>query len=147
MRERFEGDARVVLDYLSDRESLMQRNQKLKNPEEVLRMLYALSGDTRYLENIKFMEEGEEKSMCDLLDAAEMQGEQRGMQRGLQRGLQRGMQKGEHKGTQMEMRKGIQVLIKTCKAFDASFEETVSKLKGNYALKEEEVQKNMKRYW
>ena len=43
VRKRFEGDVRVVLDYLSDRESLIRRNQKLKNPEEVMRMLYALS--------------------------------------------------------------------------------------------------------
>ena len=123
VRERFEGDARVVLDYLSDRESLKLRNQKLRNPEEVLRMLYALSGDSRYLENIQFMEEGEGKSMCDLLDEAEM------------------------KGKQKEMQNGILVLIKTCKDFGASFEETVSKLKENYSLKEEEAQKNMKLYW
>ena len=57
VRKRFEGDVRVVLDYLSDRESLIRRNQKLKNPEEVMRMLYALSEDERYLENIEFMEE------------------------------------------------------------------------------------------
>ncbi|MGN0167302.1 MAG: Rpn family recombination-promoting nuclease/putative transposase, partial [Acetatifactor sp.] len=79
VRERFEGDVRIVLDYLSDRESLIQRKQKLKNPEEVMRMLYALSGDIRYLENITFMEEGEGKSMCDLLDEAENRGIQKGI--------------------------------------------------------------------
>ena len=45
-------------------------------------MLYALSGDKRYLENIQFMEDGEEKSMCDLLDEAEMRGIQKGIQQG-----------------------------------------------------------------
>lgn len=50
VRNLFEGDVRVVLDYLSDRESLIQCRQKLRNPEEVMRMLHALSGDTRYLE-------------------------------------------------------------------------------------------------
>lgn len=76
VRELFEGDVRIVLDYLSDRKSLIQRKQKLRNPGEVLRMLYALSGDERYLENITFMEEGEGKSMCDLLDEAENRGKQ-----------------------------------------------------------------------
>ena len=82
-------------------------------------MLYALSGDKRYLENIQFMEEGEGKSMCDLLDEAEMKG----------------------------IQKGIQVLITTCKDFGISFEETVAKLKEKYSLKEEEAQRDMKLYW
>ena len=143
VRERFEGDVRVVLDYLSDRESLKTRNQKLRNPEEVLRMLYALSGDKRYLENIQFMEDGEEKSMCDLLDEAEMRGIQKGIQQGIQKGMQQGMQKGIRK----EMQNGIQVLITTCKDFGISFEETVTKLKEKYSLKEEEAQRDMKLYW
>ena len=86
-------------------------------------MLYALSGDKRYLENIQVMGEGEGKSMCDLLDEAEMQGMQKGMQ------------------------KGIQVLITTCKDFGISFEDTVTKLKEKYSLKEEEAQRDMKLYW
>ena len=139
VRERFEGDVRVVLDYLSDRESLKTRNQKLRNPEEVLRMLYALSGDKRYLENIQFMEDRKGISMCDLLDEAEMKGMQKGMQKGIQRGIQRGIRK--------EMQNGIQVLITTCKDFGISFEETAAKLKEKYSLKEEEAQRDMKLYW
>ncbi len=56
VRERFAGDIRVVLDYLSDSESMIRRNQKLRHPEEVMRMFYALSGDVRYLDGIGFME-------------------------------------------------------------------------------------------
>ena len=52
-RELFEGDVRVVLDYLCDRESMVSRKQKLKNPAEVMRMLHALSGDTRYLDGFE----------------------------------------------------------------------------------------------
>ena len=83
--ERFQGDVRIVLDYLSDRESLINRKQKMKNPEEVMRMLYALSKDTRYLESIEFMGEGEEK-VCVIcwmrlktggLRREELKGEQR----------------------------------------------------------------------
>lgn len=64
VRDLFEGDTRVVLDYLSDRESLVRRRQKLRNPEEVMRMLHALSGDARYLENITFVKEGG-GAVCD----------------------------------------------------------------------------------
>ena len=124
VRERFEGDVRVVLDYLSDRESMVRRNQKLRNPEEVMRMLHALTGDIRYLENIEFMEENGGRNMCDLLDAAE--------NRGLQKGLQKGL---------------IQGLITTCKELGISFDETAVKLKEKYSMKDTEVQKNMKLYW
>ena len=50
VREKFAGDLRVILDYLSDRDSMLRRNQKLRNPREVVRMLHALTGDIRYLE-------------------------------------------------------------------------------------------------
>lgn len=48
IREKFHGDMRVVLDYLADPESLLRSSQPLRHPEEVLRMLHALSGDKRY---------------------------------------------------------------------------------------------------
>lgn len=124
IRERFQGDVRVVLDYLSDRESLIERKQKIRNPEEVMRMLYALSKDTRYLENIPFMEEGEEKSMCDLLDEAE------------NRGIARGRVEGEEQG-----------IVKTCKAFGIGFEESVRKLRELLGLGEEEAVKRVRLYW
>lgn len=96
------------------------------------RMLYALSGDARYLESIMFMEEGEGKSMCDLLDEAENKGIQKGIQKGMQKGLQVGL---------------IQGLISTCRELGVSFEETAAKLKEKYSLEDAEVQKDMKLYW
>ena len=69
--------------------------------------------------------------MCDLLDEAEM--------KGIQKGIQKGIRK--------EMQNGIQVLITTCKDFGISFEETATKLKEKYSLKEEEAQRDMKLYW
>lgn len=127
VRERFEGDVRVVLDYLSDRDSLAARRQKLRNPEEVMRMLYALSEDIRYLESISFMVEEGGRDMCDLLDAMENKGIQKGLQEGL--------------------RKGVQVLITTCKELGVTFEEAAAKLKEKYSLEDAEVQRNMKLYW
>lgn len=135
VRERFQGDMRVILDYLSDRESLLRRRQKLKNPEEVMLMLYALSKDDRYLESIEFMGEGEEKSMCDLLDEAENRGIARGRAEGIERGKEQGL------------RRGIQVLITTCHEVGLSVEVTMQKLKEKYGLDEAEARKNMQLYW
>lgn len=132
VRERFDGDVRVVLDYLSDRESLLQRKQKLRNPGEVTRMLYALSGDRRYLENITFMETGGDKTMCDLLDAAENKGIRKGRKEGRKEGLRKGLMQG---------------MISTCRELGVGFEETAARLKAKYSLEDAEVQKNMELYW
>ncbi|MCM1304881.1 MAG: Rpn family recombination-promoting nuclease/putative transposase [Lachnospiraceae bacterium] len=127
VRERFEGDIRVVLDYLSDNESLVRRRQKLRNPEEVMRMLYALSGDERYLDGIKMMEEEGERSVCELLDSM--------VNKGIQQGLQQGRQQ------------GVKVLIATYKEFGATYEATAAGVKEKYDLEDAEVQKDMKMYW
>ena len=126
----FQGDIRIVLDYLTDRESLLKRNQVLKHPEETLRMLYALTEDDRYLENIKLVKGGETK-VCDLLDEAENRGIQKGIQKGIQQSLQ----------------SGIRILITTCKELGIDYDRTASKLKEKYALPEEEARKDMKLYW
>ena len=52
LRELFQDDLRIILDYLCDRESLLKRNQTMKHPEEVIRMLHALTGDDQYLNSI-----------------------------------------------------------------------------------------------
>lgn len=123
-RELFEGDVRVVLDYLSDRESMILRRQKLRNPVEVMKMLHALSGDTRYLESITFMKEnGGEKSVCDLLDYMVNQGMQQGLQ------------------------EGVRVLITTYKEFGVTYEAAAAGVKQKYDLDDAEVQRNMKLYW
>ncbi|MCM1542231.1 MAG: Rpn family recombination-promoting nuclease/putative transposase [Blautia sp.] len=123
VRERFEGDVRVVLDYLSDNESLIRRNQKLRNPEEVMRMLHALSGDERYLDNIKFVEEEGGRRVCPLLDSM--------VNKGLQQGIQQ----------------GIQTLIATYKEFGVTYEAAAAGVKEKYGLEDAEVQRDMAMYW
>lgn len=65
VRGLFEVDMRVILDHLSDRERLIRCRQELRNPEEVMRMLHALSGDARYLEHILIMKEKGGSAVCD----------------------------------------------------------------------------------
>lgn len=90
-------------------------------------MLHALSGDTRYLEGITFMEEGGEKSVCDLFDYMVNQGVQQGLQEGKQ--------------------EGVRVLIMTYKEFGVTYEAAAAGVKEKYSLDDAEVQKNMKLYW
>ena len=92
-----------------------------------MRMLYALSEDERYLENIEFMEEREGTGMCDLLDEAENRGRKQGIEQGLEQ--------------------GVRALIATCKELGVSFEETAGKLKKRFGLEEAEIERDMKLYW
>ena len=59
-----------------------------------MRMLYALSEDERYLENIEFMEEREGTGMCDLLDEAENRGRKQGIEQGREQGIEQGREQG-----------------------------------------------------
>ena len=122
VRERFEGDVRVVLDYLSDRESLFRRRQRLRNPEEVMRMLHALSGDERYLDGMAFIKEGG-RNVCELLEAMLNQGRQQGLQ------------------------EGIQILIATYRELGITYEAAAAGVKEKYDLDEAEVERDMKLYW
>lgn len=139
VRERFEGDVRVVLDYLSDHGSMTHRRQKLRNPEEVMRMLHALSGDVRYLERIEFMKEEGGRNMCELLESM--------LNQGLQEGLQEGIQQGLHEGKQQGVRQGIQILITTYKELGIAYEAAAAGVKEKYALDDAEVQRDMELYW
>ena len=147
VRGLFEGDVRVVLDYLSDRESLIRRRQELRNPEEVMRMLHALSGDTRYLKYISIMKEKGGSAVCDLLDEMVNKGIEIGKKRGIEEGLQKGLQEGLQKGLQKGLQDGLKALISTCRGFGFSFEETAERVKENFCLGDEETGNSMKLYW
>ena len=108
---------------LTNPEGSLWKEQELRNPGEVTRMLFALSGDRRYLEYVPFMETGGGKRMCEALDKAE----------------RTGIEKGIHQG--------IQVLVSTCHELGLSFEDTASKVKEKFSLGDAEVQRDMKLYW
>lgn len=139
VRNLFEGDVRVVLDYLSDRESLIRRRQELRNPEAVMRMLHALSGDIRYLENTITMKEKGGLTVCDLLDEMVNKGIEMGKQEGIEEGIQKGIRKG--------IQEGLKALISTCRELGISFEETTIKVKEKFYLGDEEAKNTMKLYW
>ena len=70
VRERFQSDMRIIVDYLAEGKEYVPSKQKIKHPEAPLLMLAALTGDVRYEEIIPNMQEEQDRkggiSMCEL---------------------------------------------------------------------------------
>ena len=130
VREKFQGDLRIILDYLCDRESLLKRNQTMKHPEEVIRMLHALTGDDQYLNSIPLFTSPAKKgesTMCDLINSYYNEGHNSGLIEG--------------------RNQGIQALILACKDFGCNFENTLTRIKDSFSLSDDEALEDMKLYW
>ena len=124
----------LILDYLCDHESLLKRNQTMKHPEEVIRMLHALTGDDQYLNSIPLFTSPAKKgesTMCDLINSYYTTGVTEGHNTGLIEGRNQ----------------GIQALILACKDFGYSFENTLARIKDSFSLSDNEALEDMKLYW
>ena len=138
VREKFQGDLRIILDYLCDRESLLKRNQTMKHPEEVIRMLHALTGDDQYLDSIPLFTSPAKKgesTVCDLINSYYNEGHNTGLIEGRNSGLIEGRNQ------------VIQALISNCKDLGCSFENTLDRIKNSLSLSDDEALEDMKLYW
>ena len=138
VREKFQGDLRIILDYLCDRESLLKRNQTMKHPEEVIRMLHALTGDDQYLDSISLFTSPAKKgesTVCDLINSYYNEGHNTGLIEGRNSGLIEGRNQ------------VIQALISNCKDLGCSFENTLDRIKNSLSLSDDEALEDMKLYW
>lgn len=123
VRERFDSDMRIVLDYLAEGNSYRSDRQVI-HKSALIRMLKVLSEDydigdiEKQLITMNIREE-DEITVCELFDQYERKG----------------------------IRKGIQVLIQTCRDMILSFTETAERVKKGFELDETELQENMKLYW
>ena len=125
VREKFQGDLRIILDYLCDRESLLKRNQTMKHPEEVIRMLHALTGDDQYLNSIPLFTSPAKKgesTVCDLINSYYNEGHNTGLIEGRNSGLIEGRNQ------------VIQALISNCKDLGCSFENPLDRIKNSLSL-------------
>ena len=130
VREKFQGDLRIILDYLCDRESLLKRNQTMKHPEEVIRMLHALTGDDQYLDSIPLFTSPAKKgesTVCDLINSYYNEGHNTGLIEGRNSGLIEGRNQ------------VIQALISNCKDLGCSFENTLDRIKNSLSLSDDEA--------
>lgn len=83
--------------------------------------------------NINYMKSWEWEKM--IREEATQEGRQEGLQKGIEEGLQKGIEE------------GIRVLIKTCRDFHASREETLAKVMQNFHLPKESAEKYVSDFW
>lgn len=89
VRQRFQSDMRIVVDYLAEGKNYVPTRQKIVHLEALLMMLSALTGDVRYEEIVPEMQKEEKEKgeidMCELLDKYENRGVERGLAEGISR--------------------------------------------------------------
>lgn len=115
IRARFTSDMGFVADYLNEGSFENRKDQKIVHIEALCEMMEALTGDTRFTDQVdellRKQEEGKEITMCEYIDFLEARGEARGEKRGEARGITIGEERGITIG---ETRLGnlIQALLK-----------------------------------
>lgn len=124
IRERFQSDMRIVLDYLAEGNGY-RSDRKVVHKEATIKMLRVLSGDRNVedtggiLKEMNITEE-DEISMCELFD----QYTRRGITQGIAQGI-----------------------IIMCREFNTSYEETLQKVREKLHISEQEAEKEMQLYW
>lgn len=82
IRDRFVSDMGFVVDYLNEGHLENRKEQKIVHVEALCDMMEALTGDTRFTEQVEELlrrqEKGEEVLMCGYIDMLEARGELRG---------------------------------------------------------------------
>lgn len=85
-RERFTSDMGFVADYLNEGSFEKRREQKIVHVEELCEMMTALTGDTRFTEQVEELldrqKEKEGVKMCEYIDMLEARGEEKGQIKG-----------------------------------------------------------------
>lgn len=115
-------------DYLAEGNAY-RSDRKIIHKEATIKMLRVLSGDKNVddteeiLKGLDIAEE-DEISMCELFD----QYTRRGISQGISQGISRG-------------------IIIMCKDFNATYEDTLQKLKNKLNISEKEAEEQMKLYW
>lgn len=128
IRERFHSDMRIVLDYLAEGNAY-RSDRKVIHKEAIIKMLRVLSGDKNVDDTEEILKaldiaEEDEISMCELFDQY--------TRRGISQGISQGISKG---------------IIIMCKDFNATYEDTLQKLKNKLNISEKEAEEQMKLYW
>lgn len=84
IRQRFQSDMRIVVDYLAEGKKYEPADQEIKDIDGMLRMLYELTGETDFINNIETMQEHQKRggrvTMCEVVDKFVQRGREQGMQ-------------------------------------------------------------------
>lgn len=115
-------------DYLAEGNAY-RSDRKVIHKEATIKMLRILSGDKNVDDTEEILKaldiaEEDEISMCELFDQY--------TRRGISQGISQGISKG---------------IIIMCKDFNATYEDTLQKLKNKLNISEKEAEEQMKLYW
>ena len=115
-------------DYLAEGNAY-RSDRKVIHKEATIKMLLVLSGDKNVDDTEEILKaldiaEEDEISMCELFDQY--------TRRGISQGISQGISKG---------------IIIMCKDFNATYEDTLHKLKNKLNISEKEAEEQMKLYW
>lgn len=92
IRQRFQGDMRVVVDYLAEGEQYIPADQEIKDIETTMCMLHALTGENILLNYKKLLQEEQERGGVVTMRYAATMYVERGREEGRKQGIQQGIQ-------------------------------------------------------
>ncbi|WP_337537893.1 hypothetical protein [Suilimivivens sp.] len=116
--------------------------------EALIKLLRVLSGDENVedtetiLQEMQVKEE-DEISMCELFD----QYVRKGRKEGLREGRIEGRAEGKREGRVEGRAEVIPAMIRTCKRFHISYQDTADSIRKELKLPDIEIEENMKLYW
>ncbi len=83
MRQKFQSDMRIVADYLAEGKKYEPVDQEITDIDGTMHMLYALTGETDFINNIEMMLERQKKgdrvTMCEVVDKFVQRGREQGI--------------------------------------------------------------------
>lgn len=88
IRRRFQSDMRVVVDYLAEGEQYIPTEQRIVDLEATMRMLYALTGETNFIDYMHLLQKRQEEGGEITMGYAVSMYVERGRQEGKQQGMQ-----------------------------------------------------------
>ncbi len=135
VRRLFQSDMRIVVDYLAEGKDY-RSEQRVVHKETLIKLLRVLSGDenvedTETIPQEMQVKEEDEISMCELFDQY------------VRKGRKEGLREGRIEG-RAEV---IPAMIRTCKRFHISYQDTADSIRKELKLPDIEIEENMKLYW
>lgn len=87
IRQRFRSDMKVIVDYLAEGEKYVPEQQEIADLDGTMRMLYALTGETDFIDGIEALQEQQEKGEKVTMGYALSKYKEMGREQGIREGI------------------------------------------------------------
>lgn len=115
--------------------NLVQTDQRYKELDEDAAQTIIKCTNIKMKLNVK---EGK-VDMCKAIEDLEKEHFSAGEQQGLERGLEQGLEQG--------LTRGVQALINICRSFELKYEDVKARIISELAVKDDEAERYMQKYW